>query len=115
MCKSFFLLLVLIASPALSECLSDSRGNTYCGQGPCVKDGEGEIFCAPHKDGTAVRNDGGDVVCGLGTCIKGPYGGIYCAIEPGGDALRNDRGEIECFGGCEPATTHLCERMPAAK
>ena len=113
--KILSLLLVLIASPALSDCMRDSRGDTYCGHGPCAKNRAGEIYCAPHRDGSAVRNDRGAVVCGLGSCIKDPYGGIYCAIEPGGDALRNNRGEIECFGGCEPATTQLCERIPAGK
>ena len=108
--KSVFLILLFIAGPVFSECLSNSRGDQICGAGPCAIDGNGEVSCASHPAGSVILNDRGEVVCGLGECLKGPYGGNYCAIEPGGKTSLNARGEIECVGGCEAATIHLCEQ-----
>lgn len=111
MLRILLLTLLFSAGPALAECMRDYKGRTICGHGPCAKDIKGEVFCAPHRDGTATRNDSGEVVCGVGSCEKGPYGGIYCAAEPGGDVVRNSSGGIECFGGCEVASQQLCERV----
>ena len=108
--NSLFLILLLVAGPVFSECLSNSRGDQICGAGACAIDRKGEVSCAANPAGSVILNDAGEVVCGLGECLKGPYGGIYCAIEPGGKTSLSARGEIECVGGCEVATNQLCER-----
>ena len=113
--KILSLLLVLIASPALSDCMRDSRGDTFCGHGPCAKDFRGEIYCAKDRFGTATRDDQGNVVCGLGQCEKDFRGNIYCSSEPGGEVIRNDRGKIECFGACQLANVEFCERSIAGQ
>ena len=106
------LLAIVLASaaPAFSDCMPDSDGNTVCGPGPCEIDASGGVYCAPHKDGTVHRKDSGEVVCAWGECAKGPYGGYFCSAQPGGSATAG--GGIACVGGCEVATTALCEQAP---
>ena len=107
------LFLLLMAGPAFADCMTDSSGVSVCGRGPCARDLSGEIYCAQHRYGAAVRDNRGKVVCGMGQCQKDLRGNIYCSIEPGGDVTRNTKGEIECFGGCELAAAEFCERVIA--
>jgi hypothetical protein len=113
--KRTLLILLLITSPAFSDCMRDSSGRSICGHGPCAKDFRGEIYCAKDRFGTATRDDHGNVVCGLGQCEKDMRGNIYCSSESGGDVLRNDRGEVDCFGTCQLASVEFCERSIAGQ
>jgi hypothetical protein len=112
---STLLILLLITSPAYSDCMIDSSGSSICGHGPCAKDFHGEIYCAKDRFGSATRDDRGNVVCGLGKCEKDLHGNIYCSSESGGDALRNSLGEIDCFGACKLASADFCERSIAGQ
>ena len=98
------------AAPAFADCLADGNGTNICGPGPCAVDDKGNVYCAPHQDGTVVRKDSGEVVCAWGGCAKGPYGGYFCSSDPGGEVSTG--GDIACVGGCEVATTALCEQAP---
>ena len=51
------------AAPAFADCLADGNGTNICGPGPCAVDDKGNVYCAPHQDGTVVRKDSGEVVC----------------------------------------------------
>jgi hypothetical protein len=108
-----YLLVVLLAgaTPVFAECLPDGKGTTICGPGPCASDANGDVFCAPHEHGSVIRKDSGEVVCGWGACAAGAYGGYFCSIDPEGD-ISADGGDIACKGGCEVATTALCEQSP---
>lgn len=105
---TMILLLLLTASPAFAACLDDGSGERICGVGPCEIDESGQVFCAPHEQGSVMFNDSGEIVCGWGQCARGPYGGNYCAIDPGGAITLDEHGGIACVGGCEAAHAGLC-------
>jgi hypothetical protein len=108
--RVILLILLLIATPVIAECMRDLKGRSICGPGPCAKDIRGDVYCANDRYGTATKDDHGNVVCGLGNCAKDLHGNIYCSTESGGDVIRNDRGGVDCFGTCQLASMELCEQ-----
>ncbi len=106
-----FLLFNLALTPAVAECMRDTgRIETVCGAGPCLKDRWGEVYCAPHIDGSAMLDRQQRVVCSVGQCRRSIKDEIICSSEPGGAVLTNIRGEIDCYGECRLASIEACER-----
>jgi len=109
----YFLLFLpwCLVSSVQAECMGDSgRIETVCGAGPCVKDRYGEVYCAPHIDGTATLDRYRLAVCSVGRCVTNINDEVICSREPGGDAMRNIYGEVDCYGGCVVASAEACER-----
>ncbi len=105
------LLLCCPTSYVFAECMrDDGRIETVCGAGPCVKDRYGEVYCAPHIDGTATLDRYQQAVCSVGRCARSRNDEIICSREPGGDVLLNIYGEADCYGGCIVASAEACER-----
>lgn len=111
--RKLLLVLLSISAPVFAECVLDMSGQNICGQGECKKGLRGDVFCAPHRHGTAMMDGHGNVVCGYGECAKDLYGKVYCSTEYGGTAQPNDRTGVDCYGACELASTELCERTLA--
>lgn len=100
---------LLAAAPAArSECLTDLRGNVYCGAGQCRRDKAGRIWCSRHFDGGALVTIEGQVLCGVGLCAKDKYGRVYCSSEIGGAIVVDREGFVNCFGRCELGTVENC-------
>jgi len=101
-------LLTLAPAPVAGDCLTDLRGNVYCGAGQCRRDKSGRIWCSRHYEGGALVTIEGEVQCGVGRCAKDKYGRIFCSSEIGGAVLVDREGYVHCFGRCEPATPANC-------
>lgn len=72
----------------------------------------GNVFCSKYLFGGARLDKHGNVVCGKGHCQAGvKFKDFYCsAVESGGAGL--DRfGVVKCYGGCELASTLMCENQ----
>ncbi len=109
--RFFLVMLCVWPGTLLAECLRDSgRIETVCGAGPCVQDRYGEVYCAPHIDGSALRDRRGIAVCSAGQCARDTEDRIVCSAQPGGAVLQNRFGEVDCYGGCVEAQASLCER-----
>ncbi|MDJ0877125.1 MAG: hypothetical protein QNI86_00870 [Halieaceae bacterium] len=105
------LLMGLGSFPSFAECMRDTgRIETICGAGPCLRDRYGEVYCAPHIDGSALLDRYQQVVCSVGECRRSIDDEILCSSQPGGAVLTNIHGEIDCYGGCRPASADACER-----
>ncbi len=105
---SLAVMLTLTPGPASAECLTDLRGNVYCGAGQCRTDKGGRIWCSRHYEGGALVTIDGRVLCGVGRCAKDKYGRIYCSSETGGAVVVDREGYVHCFGRCEEATLENC-------
>lgn len=100
--------LLAAASVANAECLTDLRGNVYCGAGQCRIDKGGKIWCSRHYEGGALVTIDGQVLCGVGLCAKDKYGRVYCSSEIGGAVVVDREGFVNCFGRCEEGTVANC-------
>jgi len=103
-----FLALVAGTEVNAGDCIKNSDGNVVCGQGQCVTDQYGAAFCAK-AGGGAMKDEYGTVKCGVGYCAKNDRGQIQCSKKAGGGATTNSNGKVKCLGGCQSATSQLCE------
>ena len=107
------LLIILLATSQQSvfaACQTDRFGGVYCGRGGCAQDNKGGVYCSKYLHGDALLDKYGNVVCGKGQCLPSvKFDDFYCsAIESGGAKL--DRmGIVKCYGGCEKASSFMCE------
>jgi hypothetical protein len=105
-----FILLAASQQSVFAACQTDRFGVVYCGRGDCAQDKKGNVFCSKYLHGDALLDKHGDVVCGKGQCLPSTkFDDFYCsAIESGGAKL--DRmGVVKCYGGCEKASSSMCE------
>jgi len=68
----------------------------------------GKVLCAK-EGGGAVRDRYGNVKCGLGSCATDDMGQVKCSSQPGGGAIIDSNGKVKCLGGCQDASSQLCE------
>ncbi len=106
-------ILCAIPSAAFADCARDSRGEVYCGQGRCMNDRQGVIWCSRYFEGGAERTQDGRVVCGRGQCARDIRGEIFCSTVESGPVLRDSRGRVRCYGQCERARPQHCENTLA--
>ena len=99
---------LLVSERAAGECLTDLRGNVYCGAGQYRKDKSGKIWCSRHYEGGALVTIEGLVLCGVGRCAKDKYGRVYCSSEIGGAVVVDREGYVNCFGRCEEGSIAHC-------
>lgn len=105
--------LFLISTPLSADCMSDPRGDIYCGAGDCVVNNKGRVWCSRYYNGDAAITLYGQVLCGKGQCAKGLDGQFFCSSEIGGAVLLDSHGRVRCYGSCEPATADKCENTRA--
>jgi len=114
--RLYLLIILLVAAPqiTLADCEIDRFGVVYCGRGDCAKDNEGNVFCSKYFYGDARTDENGDVVCGKSQCLPGVnFKDFYCSTVEGGGAKPDRLGAVKCFGGCEKATSSMCESVKA--
>ena len=104
---------LLMADITSADCVTDTRGEVYCGAGHCIVDTKGTVWCSQHYDGDVQITLDGQVLCGVGHCAKNREGKVFCSSEVGGAVLIDNRGRVHCYGQCEPATTDNCENTRA--
>jgi len=90
--------------------MRDMFGTVVCGKGECAKDVHGIVYCSKYRNGGATRDLLSPVVCGKGKCIKSPSGIIYCSRVEGGWVKIDSQGRVVCEGGCERASSSMCEK-----
>ncbi len=75
----------------------------------CMRDAEGELYCAQWDMGVAVRDGEGDIVCAPGACVRADDADPdwFCSSEEGGWANVTPEGP-ECEGGCESPDQNNC-------
>jgi hypothetical protein len=100
--------LLFAGSPAEADCIKNQYGKVVCGKGKCETDTYGKVFCA-EAGGGAVKDKYGKVRCGIGYCAKDYLEQVWCSREPGGSAAVDSYGKVKCLGGCEVATSKLCQ------
>lgn len=84
-------------------------GKVGAQEGGCVKDATGQIICSP--PGGGIQKDAmGQIVCGRGQCVRDAIGQIICSSQAGGYAGKDVMGQVVCTGGCEPASSSICQR-----
>ena len=95
-----FLLALLMAVPYVGAQGTQPR---------CMRDAEGELYCAKWDRGVAVRNGEGDIVCAPGACVRAdPVNPAWsCSSEEGGSATVTPTGP-QCDGGCQPPDQDSC-------
>ena len=108
-----FVIASLIAAAASADCVTDVRGEVFCGAGRCIVDGKGTVWCSRYYEGDAEITLEGQVLCGKGQCAKNTDGQVFCSSEVGGAVLVDSRGHVRCFLRCEPATADMCESTRA--
>ena len=108
-----FAVALLMANITLADCITDTRGEVYCGAGRCTVDSKGTVWCSRHYDGDVEVTLDGQVLCGVGRCAKNRSGEVFCSSETGGAVLVDSRGHVRCYGQCEPATADNCEATRA--
>lgn len=112
--KNRFLVVCLLTLAAATQvnagdCIKDQNGNVVCGKGECATNQRGQVFCAK-EGGGAMTDEVGNVKCGVGPCARDDRGLVRCAKKPGGEIRIDSYGRVQCpGGGCQPATTQLCE------
>jgi hypothetical protein len=79
------------------------------GQGGCIADALGQIFCSP-PGGGIQKNAIGQIFCGTGQCVSDALGQIVCSSQPGGYATKDLLGQVVCTGGCQQGSTWKCQR-----
>lgn len=112
----FFILFILSANYAIADCRTDKFGEVYCGKGKCEIDKDGKVLCSKYRYGDAVINKYGNVVCGKGKCRTGQdFNDYFCSkIEDGGASV-DHFGVVKCYGGCEQASSSMCESEKGIK
>jgi len=108
-----FVMTLVITGITSADCVTDSRGEVYCGAGRCIVDSKGTAWCSRHHDGDVKITLDGQVLCGIGQCAKNSDGQVFCSSEVGGAVLIDSRGRVRCYGQCESATTDNCENTQA--
>ena len=75
----------------------------------CMRDAEGELYCAQWDMGVAVRNGEGDIVCAPGACVRSSDvdPDWSCSSEEGGWANVTPEGP-RCEGGCQAPDPNGC-------
>ena len=109
------LLVVCCSVPAEAACMLDRWGQAICGAGPCTRDREGEVYCAPTRFGSVVRSISGQVRCAPGQCVRTLDGEDICSDVDGGGAVKRVDGTVRCQGSCITATTEQCDYSPAGR
>jgi hypothetical protein len=77
-------------------------------QGNCVSDYQGQMFCPP-PGGGIQKDTWGRIVCGRGQCTQDSWGQIICSSQYGGYVTKKLMGQIQCTGGCEQASSGICQ------
>ncbi len=95
-----------------AECLKDVRGQVVCGQGPCVTNLQGAVFCARSRYAAVVRTMDGATLCGKGQCASTLKGAWICSAVADGSVFKDWDGSIRCEGSCEPASVANCQTSP---
>ena len=62
-------------------------GEVICGAGPCLRDVNGEVYCAQFRFGSILRTSNGETLCGRGRCVTTLNGEVVCSIVDGGGAI----------------------------
>ena len=106
-------ILWLMSPAAPADCLRDTKGEVYCGEGRCMQARNRTIWCSRTYQGGAGMSRGGRVLCGKGQCAKTRRGEIYCSSVVGGVVLMDRKGRVRCQGRCERATEAQCESTRA--
>jgi len=110
-----FLILIMVISPqtaVFAACDTDRFGVVYCGRGDCAKDRQGNVFCSRYFYGDALKDKNGDVVCGKSQCLAGTrFDDFYCSTVEGGGVKLDRLGAVKCYGGCEVASSSMCESV----
>ena len=109
------LLVACCAVPAQAACMKDRWGQTICGAGPCTRDREGEVYCAPTRFGSVTRSSYGEIRCAPGQCVRTLDGKDICSDVDGGGAVKQFDGTVRCQGSCIYAAPELCEYSPAGR
>lgn len=104
---------LLVATVTSADCVTDLRGEAYCGAGHCKVDSKGTVWCSRYYEGDAEISSDGRVLCGKGRCVKDVDGQVFCSSEVGGSVLVDSSGSVRCYGRCEPATADYCESTRA--
>jgi hypothetical protein len=75
----------------------------------CMRDAEGELYCAQWDMGVAVRSGEGDIVCAPGACVRASdvNPDWFCSSEEGGWANVTPEGPV-CQGGCQSPDQGSC-------
>lgn len=100
---------------AWAACMVDRWGQAVCGAGPCARDRDGEVYCAPTRFGSVVRSLYGEIRCAPGQCMRTLKGEDICSNVDGGGAVKLLDGQVRCEGACIPATPEQCEYTRAAR
>jgi hypothetical protein len=79
------------------------------GQQGCIKDSLGQFICS-QPIGRIMVDGMGYIVCGMGQCVNNSIGQIVCSSQQGGYAMVNSLGQVVCTGGCELASSSMCQR-----
>ena len=91
---------LLLPLPASAQSMPQPR---------CMRDAEGELYCAQWDMGVAVRDGEGDIVCAPGACVRSSDvdPDWFCSSEEGGWANVTDEGPV-CEGGCQAPDQDSC-------
>jgi len=94
------LLSLLCALPGVAQPMPQPR---------CMRDAEGELYCAQWDMGVAVRDGEGGIVCAPGACVRSSDvdPDWFCSSEEGGWANVNLEGPV-CQGGCQSPDQNSC-------
>jgi hypothetical protein len=109
------LLIALASEPAAAACMQDRWGQTICGAGPCARDREGEVYCAPTRFGSVARSINGQLRCAPGQCVRTLGGDDICSDVDGGGAVKQLDGTVRCQGSCITASPDMCEYTRAGR
>jgi hypothetical protein len=102
-----------LSASAVADCLQDRSRQVICGAGPCLRDVNGEVYCAQFRFGSIQRTTRGETLCGRGRCVTTLNGEVVRSMVDGGAAMKQSDGTVRCQGGCEYASLDLCERTSA--
>jgi len=105
----WFYLAALIVIILLTSLIPDAKAQEVGQQGGCLKNRIGQDFCAP-PGGGIMLDWMGQPVCGRGQCLRDKLNRIVCSSQPNGYATLNSMGIPVCTGGCEFASSSLCEQ-----
>jgi hypothetical protein len=50
-----FVMALLMATISSADCMTNLRGEVYCGAGRCMVDSKGTIWCSRHYEGDAKK------------------------------------------------------------
>jgi len=107
-----FILLSISHQVVYADCDTDRNGVVVCGRGECAQDKVGDVYCSKYLFGGARLDKHGNVVCGKGHCLAGvKFKDSYCSAVESGGADVDRFGVVKCYGGCELASTLMCENQ----